>query len=89
MPSTLRRGYIRTTTRRRPSPFTCTSASLCDGDRYLHLTTSTVGTIPPHEGGVGRSKSDADADADADTNVDTDTDEDGEVIEGGDLGEDE
>ena len=57
MTSTLRRGYIRTNTRRIPSPSTCTDTDLCNRDHGSHWTTSTVITTPPPGGrsaAVGR-----------------------------------
>ena len=73
------RVYTHTKTRRKPAPSTCTAASLCDGDRGLHLTTSTVGTTPPWGRGVGRGRLNSDADADADANAVADADADADA----------
>ena len=81
--SNLHRGYIPTRTRRRPAPSTCIDASLCNGDRGSHLSTSAVGTTPSQGvgGRVGHGRLGA--------NKDGDTDDEVEAREGGDLGEDE
>ena len=80
----MRRGCINPITRRRPEPSACTNASSFNGDWGSHLTTSTVDTTLPQGGlGVGRSRLDSDADTDAEA----DADEEGEVREGGDVGE--
>ena len=55
--SPVRSGYIRTRTRRRPAPSTCSAAFSCNGDRGSYLMTSTVGNTPPRGWGsaaVGR-----------------------------------
>ena len=68
---------IHTRTRRRLAPSTCTTAYSYNTDCGSHLATSTVGTTPPREGGVGSGRSDAN------------TDGEGEAREGGNVGEDE
>ena len=77
--SSVHRGCIRTRMRSRTAPSTYTAASLCDGDRGLHLNTSTVFNMSPRGRGVGRGSLDADVDADAD--------DEGEAREGGNVGE--